>query len=178
MGNCCSSGSKKSSGDTYSSTEIPKTAHCPVDGQSCRSVELRTILHHLKRPHANRLATQGYYFCDNSECDVVYFGQDGSVIARHDVRNEVGQKSRSPDRIICYCFGITEREVLDEMEDQRSSSAKEFVVEQTRLHNCACDVRNPSGRCCLKDFPKAKQLLNSATGHDCDAAGICAADIE
>jgi hypothetical protein len=32
------------------------------------------------------------------------------------------------------------------------------VIEQTRLHNCACDVRNPSGRCCLKDFPKAEPL--------------------
>lgn len=178
MGNCCSSGSKKSSADTYCTTEIPETAHCPADGQSCRSVELRTVLHHLKRPHANRPKTQGYYFCDNNECDVVYFGQDGYVITRHDVRNEVGQKSRSPDRVICYCFGITEREVLDEMEHQRSNSAREFVIEQTRLHNCACIVRNPSGKCCLKDFSKAKQLPNSATSHDSDAAGTGVSNLE
>lgn len=158
MGNCCSLDTKKSSADTDCATNIPKTAYCPVDGQSCRSVELRTVLHHLKRPHANRPATQGYYFCDNKECDVVYFGQDGSVITRHDVRSEVGQKSSSPDRVICYCFGITEREVLGETDHRPSSSAKEFVIEQTRLHNCACDVRNPSGRCCLKDFPKAEPL--------------------
>lgn len=178
MDNCCSSGSKKSSADTCCATEIPETAHCPADGRSCRRVELRTVLHHLKRPHANRPTTQGYYFCDSHECDVVYFGQDGSVITRHDVRSEVGQKSRSPDRVICYCFGITEGEVLGEMDHQRSSSAREFVIEQTRLHNCACDVRNPSGRCCLKDFPKAKLLPNSANGHDCDVAGTGASDIE
>lgn len=153
MGNCCSSGSKQSSADA---TEIPGTAHCPADGRSCRRVELRTVLHHLKRPHANRPTTQGYYFCDNQECDVVYFGQDGSVITRHDVRSEVGQKSRSRDRLICYCFDITEGEVIGKIDHQGGSSAKEFVIEQTRLHNCACDVRNPSGRCCLKNFPKAK----------------------
>lgn len=153
MGNCCSSGSKQSSADAYA-TEIPGTAHCPADGRSCRRVELRTVLHHLKRPHANPPTTQGYYFCDNQECDVVYFGQDGSVITRNDVRSEVGQKSRNPDRIVCYCFDITEEEVLGEMAHQSSRPVKEFVIEQTRLHNCACDVRNPSGRCCLKDFPK------------------------
>lgn len=178
MGNCCSSGSMKSSADTCSATEIPETANCPADGQSCRSVELRTVLHQLKRPHANHPTTQGYYFCNNNECDVVYFGQDGSVITRYDVRCEVGQKSRSPDRVICYCFGITESDVLGEMDHQLSSSAREFVIEQTRLQNCACDVRNPSGRCCLKDFPKAKRLPDSATSHDCDAAVIGASDLE
>lgn len=178
MDNCCSSGSKKSSAETFCAAEIPEMAYCPADSRSCRRVDLRTILHHLKRPHANRPTTQGYYFCDNQECDVVYFGQDGSVITRHDIRGEVGQKSRGPDRVICYCFGIIEGEVLGEMDYQSSSSAKEFVIEQTRLHNCACNVRNPSGRCCLKDFPKAKPLPNSANGHDCDVAGTGASGIE
>lgn len=163
MGNCCFSGSKKSPADSSCATETPETANCPTDGRSCRRVELRTVLHHLKHPYANRPTTQGYYFCDNQECDVVYFGQDGSVITRHAIRSEVGQKSRSPDRIICYCFGIIEKEVLDQMNQQPISSAKEFVIEQTRLHNCACDVRNPSGRCCLKDFPKANCSLYSAS---------------
>jgi hypothetical protein len=31
---------------------------------------------------------------------------------------------------------------------------REFVVEQTKLKHCACEVQNPSGKCCLKDFPK------------------------
>lgn len=161
MGNRCFSGSKKSSANTCSATVIPETAQCPADGRSCRRVELRTVLHQLKRPHVNRPTTQGYYFCDNQECDVVYFGQDGSVITRHDVRSEIGQKSRSSDRVICYCFGINEGEILGEIGHECSSSPKEFVIEQTRLHNCACDVRNPSGRCCLKDFPKVKPLPNS-----------------
>lgn len=163
MGNCCSSGSKQSH-----EPEIPKTACCPADGQSYLYVELRTVLHHLKRPHANHPTTQGYYFCDNPECDVVYFGQDGTVISRHDVRGEIGQKSRGHDRLICYCFGITEGEVLGEMDHQGGGSAKAFVIEQTRRHNCACDVRNPSGRCCLRDFPKVERLPNSVTDHACN----------
>jgi len=31
---------------------------------------------------------------------------------------------------------------------------RDFVVAQTRLGLCACDTRNPSGRCCLIDFPR------------------------
>jgi len=36
---------------------------------------------------------------------------------------------------------------------QSDKRLKDFVVEQTKADVCACDIRNPSGRCCLKDFP-------------------------
>jgi hypothetical protein len=28
------------------------------------------------------------------------------------------------------------------------------VMAQTKAGLCSCDTSNPSGRCCLKDFPK------------------------
>jgi len=34
--------------------------------------------------------------------------------------------------------------------------AKSFVIEKTKGHFCECEARNPSGKCCLKDFPKYK----------------------
>lgn len=91
---------------------------------------------------------QSYYFCDDPDCDVVYFGQDDSVITRDKLRTRVGVKQNSPDATACYCFGISVDEALGKPE------LKQFVIDMTQRGECACETRNPSGRCCLKDFPK------------------------
>ncbi|WP_169780644.1 hypothetical protein [Vibrio hepatarius] len=42
---------------------------------------------------------QGYYFCSDPNCSVVYFGQDGSVIKSDALRI----KSQSDDDFVCCC---------------------------------------------------------------------------
>jgi hypothetical protein len=88
------------------------------------------------------------------ECDTVYFGEDGSLYRRDDLRQDVGQKSTDRDRTLCYCFDVTESTVLEELERTGKSQSKAFVMEQVKQKQCACEIRNPSGKCCLKDFPK------------------------
>jgi hypothetical protein len=52
-----------------------------------------------------------------------------------------------PDRMICYCFNI-------KLSDYKKNPAlKESVLEKTRAGECSCKTMNPSGNCCLKDFP-------------------------
>jgi len=34
---------------------------------------------------------------------------------------------------------------------------KAFVIQQTKEGLCACESRNPSGRCCLADFRRLEQ---------------------
>ena len=78
----------------------------------------------------------------------MYFGQDNSVIKQSDLRTKVGVKDKSEQAIICYCFGVTKDEAY------RYPDIKTFVIEQTKKKICACESMNPSGKCCLKDFPK------------------------
>lgn len=108
----------------------------------------RTIAHHIKdawrwQPTANR-----YFFCDDPLCEVVYFGDDGSTILKSQLRTRVGAKELSDDKLLCYCFGVTKADFLDD------PTTKDFVIAQTQAGLCSCDISNPSGRCCLKDFPK------------------------
>ena len=35
----------------------------------------------------------------------------------------------------------------------------EFVKRETKSKSCACETRNPSGRCCLSDFKTITQLF-------------------
>ena len=127
--------------------DAPRRRPCPVSGHSCASVPRRTVLHHLRRPW--RLAEDGqrFYFCDDPDCDVVYFAGGGATFSRADVRTQVGRKMESADAILCYCFGVSYRDALED------PTCEPFVRQQTRDGGCACATRNPSGRCCLREFP-------------------------
>ena len=141
---CCNSSSCEQTG----TKSAPRKLNCPVNGKAYLSVEPKTISHHLKQSWKWSAVEQGYYFCSDPECDVVYFAEDGGVIQTSELRTAVGVKEMKPDSLICYCYGVT-------LDDAKSDATiKEFVIQKTKVDECACDTRNPSGRCCLKNFPK------------------------
>ena len=125
----------------------PKKNVCPVSGTHCAEVSMQTISHHFKNPWAWDGKAQDYYFCDDPACEVVYFGEDLSVVTTQQLRTAIGVKSRTPEATLCYCFGVA-------FQDQADPAAREYVIARTKAGDCACELRNPSGRCCLKDFAK------------------------
>ena len=120
-----------------------------INKQQYIEVPKKTILQHIKSPWKNILHEQKYYFCEDPDCEVVYFGLNGSVISKYELRTIVGIKENHEEAPACYCFGISKALA------NKYPLIKEFVIQQTKEHNCSCDVKNPSGRCCLKDFPKS-----------------------
>ena len=123
---------------------------CPANGQEYMEVSVRTISHHIKESWAWVPTARHYYFCDDPACNVAYFGDDDSVILKSQLRIHAGEKGQTGDDLLCYCFGISKA-------DFKSNPAlKDFVVAQTRAGACSCETSNPSGRCCLKDFPKTE----------------------
>ena len=119
-------------------------------------VSVQTILQHLKSPWEKELNKQDYYFCDDAECDAVYFGLDDSVITKSELRTQVGIKEKDEEALICYCFGVSKSAA------KQNSELKPYIVQQTKVGNCSCETSNPSGRCCLKDFPKIRYQKNSS----------------
>lgn len=140
MSECCTS--------NHISGYYPRSHSCPVNGKNYSSVKLRTLLHHVSAPWKQALTEQGYYFCTDPDCDVVYFGQDNSVIGVSKVRTHIWQKFSSDDAKLCHCFGITKAQAIADY------GIKAFVTEQVKKSLCSCETSNPSGRCCLKDFPE------------------------
>ena len=121
---------------------------CPQDHKTYSNIPYQTLLYHIAEPWRIGLKEQTYYFCANPDCDVVYFGEDNSTIGKHQLRTRVGIKETDEEALICYCFGVSKAAARSD------KKAKEFVMEQTKKSACACSTHNPSGRCCLKDFPK------------------------
>jgi hypothetical protein len=104
------------------------------------------MLHHLNTPWKHSLASDPHYFCANRDCEITYFNPHGNRYSRIVLRPET--RTALANEMICFCYGIDKESVRNEPD------AKPFVIEQTRSRACACESRNPSGRCCLKDFPE------------------------
>ena len=139
MSQCCTS--------SNTDTTYPKKYTCPANGKPYSGVSPTTILHHINEPWHWATKQQGYYFCSDPDCDVVYYGQDDSLILKSELRTTVGVKEKSDESLVCYCFGVTKSKASNEL-------IKSFVINSTKEKTCACSTRNPSGKCCLKDFPK------------------------
>lgn len=110
---------------------------------------MRTIAHHIKDSWGWTPTARHYYFCDDPECDVAYFGDDHSVVYKTRLRTRIGVKERAANDLLCYCFGVSWADF------ERNPATKDFVMAQTKAGLCSCETSNPSGRCCLKDFPKS-----------------------
>lgn len=122
---------------------------CPVNGREYAEVSVRTISHHIKESWAWIPTAEHYYFCNDAQCAVAYFGDDDSLIFKSQLRTRIGIKEQGDDELLCYCFGVSKAEF------GRNAGSKDFVIEQTKAGLCSCDTRNPSGRCCLNDFSTA-----------------------
>ncbi len=121
---------------------------CPVCQQRAQGVTVKTMLHHVKRVWAVKFTETQYYYCREPVCEVVYFATEAETITKSDIRTRIGRKEESAEALICFCFGVSKAEAAV------NKDAKEFVIQQTRAARCSCETANPSGRCCLKDFPK------------------------
>lgn len=129
----------------------PEKHRCPVNGLEYHEVAARTIAQHIKQSWNWSGDARRYYFCKDPDCDVVYFGDDDSVIPKSQLRTGVGLKDAADDAMLCYCFGVTKADARND------PGIRKFVVAQTKLGHCACETRNPSGRCCLPDFPRSAE---------------------
>lgn len=136
--------------DCCNTTTPHSRVACPACGQPGEAVTTTTLLHQLATPWQQSLDRNPYYFCNQSACAVVYFNEVGTRFTGTQLRQPVGQKSTDTERPLCYCFDLRFSDMID---TDKARRCRNFVIEQTRNKVCACEQRNPSGRCCLRDFP-------------------------
>lgn len=141
--NCCETNKKP-----------PHKLTCPACQQLGDSVGTTTLLHHISTPWKQTLSDEQYYFCSQKGCEVVYFSAKGDPFTEVELRQQVGQKSTSETRTLCYCFDVRQEHLASADSLQL---CREFIIEKTRKKLCSCETHNPSGRCCLHDFPKEKE---------------------
>lgn len=145
MSSCCTE-----SNDTESAQTSDRNQYCPDCGAKGKGVDTQTVKAMLDISlHAIR--SSGYGFCSTEECPVVYFSLDGEqTFSETDLRVLVHQKHpQDEDVFVCYCFRHTPGSILAELLDSGHSSVVETVTRGTQTDQCACEIRNPQGSCCL-----------------------------
>lgn len=135
---------------------------CPQCGAVGGEVERETVgaMATLAVP-APLLAHGMYRYCATDTCPVVYYGLGGAVLERQHVRVPVNTKDPRADVPLCYCFGHTRRSIAEEIAATGTSSAFAAITREIKAGHCACEVKNPSGRCCLGDVRAYEKLAAS-----------------
>ncbi len=118
----------------------PRAPTCPESGETGEAVKWLTIAALSRGAVPPR---QGTWLCPNPECDVVYFGDRGLKLSTAQVRWE--------PELVCHCFRHLYSEVEEEVLATGESSILESIRAQVLEKSCACEVRNPTGKCCLKN---------------------------
>jgi Zinc binding domain len=144
MSDCCSVNAK--------SGGAPAVMACPANGARSKRVDARTVKSLVRKLPLGMPHTQ-YYFCDASDCELVYFALDTEAprFRREDLVVRVGAKETADPIPICYCFGFTRQDIWDEIWRTGKSTVAERIAAEVEGGRCACEVKNPSGKCCLGD---------------------------
>jgi len=123
---------------------------CPTCGQKGKKVDSLTLKAMLE---VSLLAVRDapYLFCRTAECPVVYFSADGlQVFTTDQIRVPVYQKKLNDDTVlVCYCFHHSPTTIRAELLATGTSTVVEAIARGIQADQCACEIRNPQGSCCL-----------------------------
>ena len=146
MSSCCS-------GSSNSSVQA-----CPQCSELNKKVTMKTIFHQVKFPDILEVETNNYYYCADNNCSVGYFSQQGKTI----YKNQLRAFSEAENNKLCYCFDVNTEQYVNSLKDGSAVTIKKFVMQKTKAGDCACEIRNPSGHCCLANFKQLEKVLNVA----------------
>jgi len=146
-------------------TPAPAKAACPVSGALSRKVQHRTLEHLVKPAKRGAIRNAQYYFCNEPSCRIVYFSnEEAPVFSVDDLTVKVFAKDQGNEVPVCYCFDWTRDRIVRQIEENGQSTASWEIAREIKAGNCACDVKNPKGECCLGEVntfvKETKEMLS------------------
>lgn len=137
-------------------TQSREMKPCPRNGLTGKPVGWRTVAALTKVAVPPR---GDYWLCRDPACEVVYFSGD-RTLGRGDLIVDPGFKSGGDD-LLCYCFRHRRLEVAEELAVTGETTVPASIRAAMSSGGCACEVRNPSGGCCLGEVETAVTELRS-----------------
>jgi len=128
---------------------------CPRCGAVGRVVADETIEAILKPGLAISLLAVERRFCRTPSCDALYYGADGRFVEKAAARVRVGIKESEDPIPLCYCFNFSRADVRREVAQTSECTIPARITAEVRAGRCACEVKNPSGACCLGEVNRA-----------------------
>ena len=135
-------------------------ARCPASGFEGRPVDWTTVAALTAGPLPAR---QQFRLCRDAGCDVVYYGSAGTVLETGDLNVQPGFKNGS-DGLVCYCFLHRRADIARQLGETGRTDLFDSIQAEVEAGNCACEVRNPSGKCCLGEVRQAIRNFEQELG--------------
>lgn len=154
MSNCCT--------DRPESAQARSAKNCPECGAVGKPVKTITLKHMVKPHFLAAVDKPGFLFCATPGCDVVYFHSEDKEIRKEDIRVRVGLKETDDPVPLCYCFGFTQAMIAREIRETGDFTLPQRISAEIKAGNCACEVRNPQGSCCLGNIAASVKRLSAS----------------
>lgn len=125
------------------------TNTCPVCAEKGKPIHGQTVKA-LLSVSLRQVQDVEYLFCNTQTCPVVYFSPDGKrTFTVEQIRERVYQKEPDAEEVfVCYCFRHTVGDIRAASSEDRANLVDDINT-GINAEQCACDLRNPQGSCCL-----------------------------
>jgi hypothetical protein len=130
---------------------------CDVRGRLVSTLTVKSLV----RDHTRVPADAEFSFCRTPDCEIVYFSGD-VVFRKGDLKVRVGIKEQDDPISICYCFGYSRADIRSEFAALGKTDIPDRIRTEVQNGFCACEVKNPSGKCCLGEVNHTIKELRSA----------------
>ena len=130
-----------------SQTNLEICPRCNMKGQSVDNATVKSLI----GVSLHRVNDIRHRFCVTSDCPVAYFAEDDSeIFYTHELRERIYQKEPdTEDILVCYCFFHTLGDIKASADLEGENSIIQDIKVGIQKGKCACDWRNPQGKCCL-----------------------------
>ena len=126
-----------------------ETVACPTNGKAGKRIDAQTVKAMLAVPLTEVRSAQ-YYFCKEADCPTVYYNTEGQLFTEKHLRERVYQKNITDGSVqVCYCFQHTRASIRSELAATGETTVVASITAGIQAGQCACDIRNPQGSCCL-----------------------------
>jgi len=129
-----------------------------VNGKKGQSVPSETLRHLINKARRSEIKGTGYYFCKTADCDTVYYHpESGQTFEKTALIVRVGLKETEDPVWVCYCFDISKKMIWEGIESTGRFTSGNRIRQEVANGNCECEIKNPSGRCCLGEVLAAEK---------------------
>jgi hypothetical protein len=160
---CC--GPSEAGSGTCEPDAGPKIVKCPTCQQVGKRVDTLTLKALLAVPLTNIRLVE-YRFCRTPTCQTVYYSVDGAqCFGEGDLRERVYQKHSAEEEVFaCYCFRYKVGDVRAAVAQGHTQPIVAAINAGVQAGQCACDIRNPQGSCCLGNIHAMIQASKAEMG--------------
>ena len=121
---------------------------CPGCGEVGVTVKCRTV---AAVTSASLPPHQGLRLCRTKSCPLAYYGDAGARIPASSLALLPLFKGGD---VVCFCF----LRRASEMVDGGRERVLDEIAARVRAGDCSCDLRNPSGKCCLGEIRRLETV--------------------